>query len=106
MLRLAPFLFFVRMPADCRGIEEHLCSLERRETRAFRIPLIPAHKRPDLSLRYIEDLVSEIARREIELLVVERVVRDVHLAINPAQRSVLAHHSSCVVINTRCAPLE
>src|SRR5688500_5415972 len=66
----AVLVFFRRMPADGGGIEENVRALERRQPRAFRIPLIPAHERSDRTDLRVERAESEIARREIELFVV------------------------------------
>src|SRR5262249_34713817 len=45
VLRGSEFSLFIRMPADCGGIKENVCSLKGREPRAFGIPLVPANQR-------------------------------------------------------------
>src|SRR6185436_12584721 len=78
-LLLAPLLLLARMQADCRGVEEDRRTAQRGEPRRLGIPLVPADERPDASVLRVERLEAEVARGEIELLVIERIVRDVHL---------------------------
>ena len=54
----------------------------------------------------VDGLEAEVARREVELLVVARVVGDVHLTILAGNRAVLLQHHSGVVIQTRGTTLE
>ena len=49
---------------------------------------------------------TRVARREVELLVVERIVRDVHLAIQPQQRPVGVDDDCRVVIQPCRTPFE
>src|SRR5205823_7260186 len=74
-----------RMPADGRGIEQDGGTLQGGETSAFGIPLVPADQRADASHTRVERAEAQIAGREIELLVVRRVVGDVHLAVHTDQ---------------------
>ena len=74
--------------------------------RAFRIPLIPANQRADAAKRRIEVEEPQIAGREVEFFVVERIVGDVHLAVNPGDFSVRAQHRHRVVIQPRRAALK
>ena len=80
-LRRPEFFFLRRMPADARGIKNHLRATERNRARAFRIPLVPAGCTPMRYAAFIKNEEAQVAEREIEFLVVERIVRDVHLAI-------------------------
>src|SRR5581483_7980866 len=73
MLRLAELGFLGRMPTDGRGIEQHACPLQSGEPSAFRIPLVPAHQGPDFADVGIVRAEAEVARREIELLVIQRI---------------------------------
>ena len=82
VLRRAELVFLGRVPADGSGIEEHLRALQRGEPRALGIPLVPAHERADAAKAGVHGLKAQVARREVVLLVVERVVGDVHLAID------------------------
>ena len=94
------------MPADGGGVEENLGALHRGETGAFREPLIPADQRADRRHLRLPRDEAGVAGREIELLVEQRVVRNVHLAIDAHQRSVGVDHRGGVVIHARGAPLE
>src|SRR5438876_12287213 len=49
---------------------------------------------------------TEIARCEIELFVVRRIIRDVHLAIFPEQLAVTANDRGGIVVETGGALLE
>src|SRR4051794_18884474 len=81
VLRLAVFLLLGGMPADRGGIKDQLRTAQRGQARSFRIPLIPANAHSDVSLLRRPGFESEIAGREVKLLVERRVIRDVHLAI-------------------------
>ena len=94
------------MPADRRGIEEHLRALQRGEPGAFGIPLVPADERADAADSGVEAAEAEIARGEVILLVVERIVGDVHLAVEAEQRAVRVEDHRGVVIDARRALLE
>jgi hypothetical protein len=80
--------FFGRVPADGGGVEEDVGALEGGEARAFGIPLIPAHEDADAAEGGIEIAEAEVAGREIELLEVERVVGDVHFAVQPGDFAI------------------
>src|ERR1041385_6775718 len=81
MLRLAKLGFLGRMPPNGGGIEKYLCTLQCSQASAFGIPLVPANQRAHAADPGIEGPVAEIPGGEIVLLVVERVVGNVHLAI-------------------------
>ena len=49
---------------------------------------------------------AEVARREVELLVVQGIVRDVHLAVEPGDASVGLERDRRVVVEALGAPLE
>ncbi len=51
-------------------------------------------------------LETQVAGREIELLVVERIVGDVHLAVDSAQRAITLQERHCIVIEPGRAALE
>ena len=93
-----PF-FFARMPADRRGIKQNLRPLQRRETRAFGIPLVPANQSADLCVFRLPRFETEIAGCEIELFEVQRVVGNVHLAVDAEQRTVGVDDRRRIVID-------
>src|ERR1700683_801790 len=87
------------MPADCRGIKQHGRALQRGEARAFRKPLIPADERAQPAGAGVQGTKPEISGCEIKLLVVKRVVGDVHLAVEAAQRAVGIEDGGGIVID-------
>ena len=78
--------FSCGMPADRGRIEEDRRAAQRGEARALGIPLVPADERADPPGLRVEGLEAEVAGREVELLVEERVVGDVHLAVEARDR--------------------
>src|SRR4051794_19655555 len=94
------------MPANGRRIEQHLGPAERRQAGRLRIPLVPADQRPDARKSGVEAAKTEIARRKVILLEVQRVVGDVHLAIEAEQRSVRVDNDRRVVIDARGPAFE
>ena len=105
-LRLPVLGLLRRMPADRRRVEEDVGPGERREPRCFRVPLVPADERADPPVCGVERLEAEVARREVELLVVERVVRNVHLPVAPAEAPVGVEDRGGIVVDAGGAPLE
>ncbi len=105
-LRGAELVFLRRVPADRRGIEQHFGALQRREPRAFGIPLVPANQRAHAAKGGIHGLKAQIARREVILLVIKRIVGDVHLAVDAGDLAVGVERDCRVVVEPRRAPLE
>ncbi len=54
----------------------------------------------------VETAEAEVAGGEVELFVIERIVGDVHLAIQPQERSVGVEHGGGIVIKPGGAALE
>src|SRR5208283_5406876 len=106
VLCLAVLRLLVRMPADCRGIEEHVRPLKGGQPRALGIPLVPADQRPKLPEIGFESLESKITLRKVELLVIQRVVGNVHLAIDAQDFAACVDDGRCVVVNPGSAALE
>ena len=94
------------MPADGRGIEKNLGALQRGQAGAFGIPLVPADQRAHAAHAGIESAIAEVAGSEVKLFVIQRVIGDVHLAIEAAQRSVGVEDDGRVVIHAGRALLE
>ena len=86
VLRLAELRLLGRMPADRGRIEQNVRAGHRGQTRRFRIPLVPANQRRDAPELRIERAEPQIARREVELFEKQRIVRNMHLAVEPEQR--------------------
>src|SRR5438034_2346192 len=80
------------MPADRRGIEQDAGTLQRREACAFGIPLVPAHQRSNPSDPRVERAETQVARGEVELLVIRGIVGDVHLTVDPYHTAVGVDH--------------
>src|SRR5690606_12788030 len=91
---------------DGGGVEQHFGAGQRHQARGFRVPLVPAHQHAQLADGGLDGLEAEVARREVELLVVTGVVRDVHLAVLAGQAAVGLQHYRGVVIQPRRATLE
>src|SRR5262249_21337072 len=106
MLALAIFGFFARMPTDGRRIEENLRATKSRKTRALGVPLIPTDQRADLVIPCVEGLEPEVTGREVKLLVKERIVGDVHLAVHSEQFATRINHYCRIVIETRSATFK
>src|SRR5689334_15934227 len=92
-----------RVPADCRRIEEHGGPLQGGKARPFRIPLVPADQRPYSSELRIVSPEAQVARGEIELFVVQGIVRDMHFAVDTAQLAARIEDGGGVVIHARRA---
>src|SRR6185437_6093010 len=70
------------------------------------IPLVPADKRADAAEASIGGLKAEIAGREVILLVVERIVGDVHLAVKAGDGPIGTEGHSRVVVKACRATLK
>ena len=106
VLRRAVRLLLARMPANRRGVEKHGRAPQRRQPRRLRIPLVPADERPDAPDARVKGPKAEVARSEVELLVIRGIVRDVHLAIEAHHATVGVDDGGAVVIDAGSAALE
>ncbi len=105
-LRRAVLSFFSRVPADRGRVEQDFGTVQRGEARGLGVPLIPADQGADGGLRRGERDEAEIAGREVVLLVEQRIVRDVHLAVQADLGAVRAVDDDAVVIHAGGAALE
>src|ERR1700730_1751517 len=103
VLRQAKLGFFRRMPADRRGIKKHLRPLQRGQAGSLGEPLIPADQRAQAAYAGIERAKPEIAGSEIKLFVIERIVGDMHLAVEAARSAVAVENGCGVVIDAGCS---
>jgi hypothetical protein len=80
---LAPLLGFriLRGAADGGRVQQQVGAGERHQARGLRVPLVPAHQHAEPADRGLDRPQVVVARREKELLVVRRIVRDVGLAV-------------------------
>src|SRR5690606_27640635 len=106
VLPLAVLVLLLRMPADRGRIDQKLGAAQRSQSRSLGIPLIPADEHAELGGGGRERAESEIARREVELLVVTRIVRNVHLPVLADIAALAVDHGRRVVVEARRAPLE
>ena len=100
------FGFFVRMPANAGGVKNDLRAAESGDAGTFGIPLIPADLHADFSVVRLEIGKTEITGSEIEFLVVERIVGNVHLAIFAEEGAVGIENGAGVVVDAGGAALE
>src|SRR5271165_422499 len=105
-LRRAVLFFFRRMPADRGWVEENVRAAEARQARGFRIPLIPADQYADAGESRVDVDEAQIAGREVEFFEIQRIVGDVHLAINAGDFAIRADHRRRVVVQSSAAPFE
>ena len=73
--------FFGQVPPDGSGIHEDLGAFQCGQAGSLGKPLVPADQNAHFQAGCFEYLDAEISGREVELFEVERIVRDVHLAI-------------------------
>ena len=104
-----PTLFVARigmLPTDGGGIDKQIRTTKGHQSSGLRVPLIPANQYAKTTHggRYGPEV--EVAGREVELLVVRRIVRDVHFAVPPCYRSVFFDHDGRIVVNPRCTTLK
>ncbi len=99
--------FSLGMPADGGGVEENLARpAARSAARPSGYHWSQQMQHADLAVPRLPRSKAEVAGREIELLVEERIVRDVHLAILAEQRAVGVDDRGGVVVEARRALLE
>ena len=97
----------VELPADRRRVEEDLRARRARRAARPRGTTGPSTRAsPMRASRAGDAREAEVAGREVELLVVERVVGDVHLAVEPGDAAVGVERHRGVVVEARGAPLE
>ena len=92
--------------ADGCGIDEDLCPLKCHETGCLGVPLIPANHDAQTTYRGLNGMETEIARGEVELLVVGRIIGDVHLAIDACDGAILFEYYCRIVVKSCCPALK
>jgi hypothetical protein len=98
VLAFAVFGLFLRVPADRRRIEQDLRALHGVSRAPFRVPLVPADQHADPAEPVCQARNPSVAGGEIELLVVQRIIRDVHLPVDAEQRAVGVDDRGGVVV--------
>ena len=102
----AELVLFGGVPTDGGGEEEDFGSAEGGEAGAFGVPLVPADESADGACGGLGGFEAEVAGGEVELLVVERVVGDVHLAVDVGDAAVVFDGDGGVVVEAGGAALE
>ena len=97
---------FPRDASRWRWGKKNLRALHRGESRSLGVPLIPADQHADFAEAGLPRAKPQVARREVKLLVIERVVRNVNFAIHAEQRAVGIDDRGGIMINARAALLE
>src|SRR5439155_9797257 len=106
MLCRAEVFPFRWVPPDCCWIKNDLGAAQRGETCCLGVPLVPANADADFAVRCLPCLKSQVPGCEIKLFVIQRVIRDVHLAIFAEQFSVCVDYCRGIVVNAGAAFLE
>ena len=102
----AELFLFGGVPADSGGEEEGFCAFEGGDAGAFGVPLVPADESADFSGGGGDGFEAEVSGGEVELLVVEGVVGDVHLAVDVGDAAVFFDGDGGVVVEAGGAALE
>ena len=106
MLPLAIHLFFARMPADRSRIKKDFGAAERSQPSTLRVPLVPTNQHANRGKSGFPGPEPEIARSEIEFLVKERVVWDMHFPILSQIAAVRIDDCGRIVVKPCRAPFE
>ena len=94
------------MPADGGGIKQNLRALHGGEAGGFGIPLVPANEHADFAEFRLPGAEAKIAGREIKFFVEQRVIGNVHLAIDAKERAIGIDDGGGVVVEAGGALLE
>ena len=105
-LRLVLFGPVVRMVANSGRVKQDLGAAQRGEPCALGKPLVPADEHPNPRVAGVEGAKSEVAGGKVELLVIERVIRDMHLAVLAEERPVGIDDNRGVMKNPLCSFLK
>ena len=105
-LRFAIWLLVFRKPADGGGIAQELGAGQCGQTSSFREPLVPADADTDSPKASRKAAKTEISGSEIELLVIGRIVGDVHLTIVASDFPIGIDHGRRIVVESRGAAFE
>lgn len=92
--------------ADGCGVDEDFSAGESHDACGFWIPLVPAYEYAETAYRGIDRFEAEVARGEVELLVICGVVGYVHLAVFTGYGAVAVKDDGCVVVESGSAALE
>ena len=96
----------VRVEAYCRRIDKQLGTLKCHKTCCLGVPLVPAYKDAKTSYAGVNGLETEVARGEVELLVVGRIVGDMHLTILAGNATIALKDDSGIMVQSCSTTLE
>ena len=105
-LSSAELFFFRRLPTDRGRVNQNFCALHRRQPRRFGKPLVPANTHAYVTNRRLKALKTQIARREVKLLVEIRVVGDVHFSVGTQNRTVGLDHDRRIMKHASSAAFK
>ena len=94
------------MPANGSRIKQCQSPLQRCKTRTLWIPLIPADQRCNCTKLGLKRLETLITGRKVKLLVIGRIIGNVHLAVNTQATAVGIKNQNAIVVHPRCAALK
>lgn len=97
---------FTWNPANRGGVEQQFSSLHGCQASSFGVPLIPADADADACIASREREKAEITGGEVEFFEVERVIGNVHFAVEASDAAIGIEDNSGVVIETVCAAFE
>ena len=95
-----------RIPADRSGVEQHIRTGQRHQAGGLWKPLVPTDHHTETSDRGGDGMKSLVAWCEIEFFLVARVLRNVHLAIAPGQRTIIFEYHRGIVVEAGGAAFE
>src|SRR5690606_18525467 len=91
-------LVLIRCPTDGGREKQDLGPHQGRDARGFRIPLVPANEYTDGCKPGFENLVSQIAGREVEFFIKCRIIGNVHLPVFAEVGAISVNHGSGIVV--------
>src|SRR3974377_875913 len=94
------------MPANSRRIKDDSGSLEGHQTGSLREPLVPTNQYPDLSEASNKRVKALISWSKIELLIIQGVVRNMHLSVGSEQGAICVENHCRVVIYPAVPPFK
>ena len=88
------------------GINQQVCPLECHDARALGVPLVPAYHYTKSTERGLYRLKSDVTGGEIEILIVTRVIGDMHFTVFASYVPVALKDYSGVVVQSGLATFK
>ena len=73
---------------DSSGINKDLCPLKGHQSGCLGVPLIPTNHHTQFTHRGLDGMETQITGGEVELLVIGRIIGDMHLPIDTCDATV------------------